>query len=75
MLSAKSCGPVSNDSSISLIDGKRCDTNDTTGCTNMRRVDGGSNPTDLTLDLVNRTAYVPNFYDGDASVFGMLGPF
>ena len=65
----------SNDSSVSVINGKHCNADDTTGCTNMRRVDVGSNPTDLTLDLANHTGYVPTFYDGDVSVFGMLGPF
>jgi YVTN family beta-propeller protein len=64
----------SNDSSVSVIDGKRCNAGDATGCTNMRRRDVGSNPSDLTLDLVNRTAYVPNFHDNDASVFGVLSP-
>jgi YVTN family beta-propeller protein len=61
----------SNDSSASVIDGKRCNTDDTTGCDDMRSVDVGSRPQDLTLDQANRTVYVPNFYDNDASVFGM----
>ena len=64
----------SNDSSVSVINGKRCNADNATGCADMRRVDVGSNPSDLTLDLVNRTAYVPNFYDNDASVFGILSP-
>lgn len=64
-----------NDSSVSAINGKRCNAYDKTGCGHMRRVDVGSTPSDLTLDLVNRTAYVPNFYDNDTSVFGMHGPF
>jgi YVTN family beta-propeller protein len=61
-----------NDSSVSVIDGKRCNTDDTTGCQDMRTVEVGSRPTDLTLDQANRTVYVPNIYDNDASVFGML---
>jgi YVTN family beta-propeller protein len=61
----------SNDSSVSVIDGKRCNADDTSGCNDMRRVDVGSRPQDLTLDKANRTVYVPNFYDNDASVFGM----
>jgi DNA-binding beta-propeller fold protein YncE len=61
-----------NDSSVSVVDGKHCNADGTTSCADMLRVDVGSNPDDLTLDLVNRTAYVPNFYDNDASVFGML---
>jgi len=40
----------------------------------MRRHDVGSNPGDLTLDLVNGTAYVRNFYDNYASVFCILSP-
>jgi YVTN family beta-propeller protein len=63
----------SNDSSVSVIDGKHCNTDNTTGCKDMRRVDVGSRPQDLTLDQANRTVYVPNFYDNDASVFAMVG--
>ena len=53
---------------------KRCNAGDATGCTTMRRHDVGSNPGDLTLDLVNGTAYVRNFYDNYASVFCILSP-
>ncbi len=42
---------------------------DTSGCTLIPKIEVGSNPTDLTLDQANHTAYVPNFYDDDVSVF------
>ena len=58
-----------NDSSVSVIDGSHCNAVDAVGCSRMSNIQVGSDPTDLTLDLVNRTAYVPNFYDDDASVF------
>jgi DNA-binding beta-propeller fold protein YncE len=62
-----------NDSSVSVIDGNQCNANDTVGCSRIPKIEVGSNPSDLTLDLANRTAYMPNFYDNDASVFAIVG--
>jgi len=38
-------------------------------CRPIRKIQVGSNPSDLTIDPQNETVYVPNFYDNDASVF------
>ena len=35
----------------------------------IRKIQVGSNPSDLTIDPQNDTVYVPNFFDDDASVF------
>jgi YVTN family beta-propeller protein len=62
-----------NDSSVSVIHGGHCNA-DTSGCSQTPKIQVGSNPSDLTLDQANHTAYVPNFDDNDASVFRMFGP-
>ena len=61
------------DSSVSVIDGRRCNASDISGCSRIRKVEVGSNPSAITFDQHNHTVYVPNFYDDDASVFGMPG--
>jgi serine/threonine-protein kinase len=61
------------DSSVSIINDRQCNATNTSGCHHMAKVEVGSNPSDLTLDTDNHTAYVPNFFDNDASVFTMLG--
>jgi DNA-binding beta-propeller fold protein YncE len=38
-------------------------------CRPIRKIQVGSNPSDLTIDPQNETVYVPNFYGNDASVF------
>jgi YVTN family beta-propeller protein len=62
-----------NDSSVSVIDGEHCNASDTSGCSQIPEIEVGSNPSDLTLDQANHTAYVPNFYDNNTSVFDMFG--
>lgn len=61
-----------NDSSVSVIDGVHCNAADRSGCSQIPKIEVGSNPSDLTLDQANHTAYLPNFYDNDASMFGMF---
>ena len=63
------------DSSASVIDGRRCNARNTSGCSRIRKVEVGSNPSAITFDQHNHTVYVPNFYDDDASVFGMPSSF
>jgi YVTN family beta-propeller protein len=58
-----------NDSSVSVIDGRRCNASNRSHCRPIRKIQVGSNPNDLTIDAQNDTVYVPNFYDNDASVF------
>jgi len=58
-----------NDSSVSVIDGPRCNASNLSHCRPVRKIEVGSNPSDLTIDAQNDTVYVPNFYDNDASVF------
>ena len=59
----------SNDSSVSVIDGRRCNASNTSHCHPIRKIQAGSNPNDLTIDPQNDTVYVPNFLDNNASVF------
>jgi DNA-binding beta-propeller fold protein YncE len=63
------------DSSVSVIDGRRCNASDISGCGRIRKFEVGSNPSAITFDRHNHTVYVPNFHDNDASVFGTLGSF
>jgi YVTN family beta-propeller protein len=63
-----------SDSSVSIIDDRHCNATNTSGCKDIPKIEVGSNPSDLTLDQANHTAYVPNFFDNTASVFGMFGP-
>jgi DNA-binding beta-propeller fold protein YncE len=63
-----------DDSSVSVINSGHCNAADTSGCSHAPKIQVGSYPSDLTLDQANHTAYVPNFYDSDASVFRMFGP-
>jgi len=58
-----------NDSSVSVIDGRRCNASNMSHCRPTRKIEVGSNPSDLTIDPQNDTVYVPNFFDNDASVF------
>jgi DNA-binding beta-propeller fold protein YncE len=58
-----------NDSSVSVINGRRCNASNMSHCHPIRKVEAGSNPSDLTIDPQNDTVYVPNFFDNDASVF------
>ena len=57
------------DSSVSVIDGRRCNASNMSHCRPTRKIEVGSNPSDLTIDPQNDTVYVPNFFDNDASVF------
>lgn len=66
-----------NDSSVTVIDGRRCNASTLLGCAALRQVEVGSAPSDLALDAQTHTAYAPNFHDNDVSVFGLiaqLGP-
>ena len=59
---------------MSIIDDRHCNATDTSGCHHIPKVEVGSNPSDLTLDQANHTAYAPNSLDNNASVFRMFGP-
>ena len=50
-----------------------CNATNTSGCNHIPKIEVGSNPSDLTLDPHNHTAYVPNFFDNDASMFALFG--
>ena len=62
-----------SDSSVSVINGRHCNATNTSGCKHIPKVEVGSNPRDLTLDTSNHTAYVPNFFDNNASIFALSG--
>lgn len=62
-----------SDSSVSIIDDRHCNATATSGCHHIPKIEVGSNPTDLTLDTSNHTAYVPNFFDNNASIFATVG--
>jgi DNA-binding beta-propeller fold protein YncE len=59
------------DSTVSVIDGLHCNATNTSHCNPIAKIEVGSNPANVTLDLQSQTVYVPNFYDHDASVFAM----
>jgi serine/threonine-protein kinase len=61
------------DSSVSIINDRHCNATHTSGCNHIPKTEVGSNPTDLTLDTNNHTAYVANFFDNDASIFAIFG--
>ncbi|MGN6168821.1 MAG: YncE family protein, partial [Solirubrobacteraceae bacterium] len=61
------------DSSVSVINDRHCNATNTSGCNHIPKIEVGSNPSDLTLDTHNHTAYVPNFFDNNASVFALSG--
>ncbi len=63
------------DSSVSVIDNRHCNATDTSRCSDIPKIEVGSNPSDLTLDDRNHTAYVPNFFDENTSVFSTSRPF
>jgi DNA-binding beta-propeller fold protein YncE len=61
------------DASVSILDDRHCNATDTSGCNHIPKIEVGSSPNDLTLDTNNHTAYVPNFFDNDASMFALSG--
>jgi DNA-binding beta-propeller fold protein YncE len=59
------------DASVSIINDRHCNATNTSGCKHIPRIEVGSNPSDLTLDLNTDTAYVPNQFDNNASMFAL----
>jgi DNA-binding beta-propeller fold protein YncE len=59
------------DASVSIIDDRHCNAINTSGCRHIPKIEVGSNPSDLTLDTNNHTAYVPDQFDNDASMFAL----
>jgi DNA-binding beta-propeller fold protein YncE len=56
---------------VSIIDDRHCNATNTSGCKHSPKVEVGSQPSDLTLDTNNHTAYVPNFFDNTVSIFAL----